>query len=656
MRYVGFDLETDGLLPDLSKVHMAILVDLETRETLGYTDEPWKVQGASQEPSGTIQDALDILSEADLLVTFNGWDFDMLALEKLYPEWDYQGYHLDLMVHGATIRPYDMLKRFDASLIKKGRMPKWMLGRESLEAWAIRAGGELKDDYKGPWETLTPEMWDYGLQDGRTTASVYHWMMQSKFRVPWMTMWIEQEVGRIVGRQRANGWRIDVPYLQWLDGQLAQDCQKAKGTMAAAFGDWYRVDKQKVSGRLFRNPKGRWKAFQTKEIPSDLLESDRYQSWPVKIPRKTMRRKGIQYTEGACYTPIELHKFNPNARQDVYRGLNRRYGWEPNQRTDTGAPKVSEETLSGLEWPEAQAAHRYFLLSKISGYTAAWLKQERNGRLYGHVNTNRANTRRMTHQSPNLAQVPAKGALYGEECRRVFTGDDGWVLVGADAEQLELRCLAKRLAPYDGGSYAEELLSGDAHTLHISAAAGIPRESVTSEIRKGGKTVTYAFLYGAGNNKLAQSYRPIQGVPKRTGKAIREGYEKGIKGLGPVIESLQSQIAERGYIRALDGGKLFSRSEHSALNLQLQSDGALVMKVALIFADQILAEAGYSEGRDFKFVGNVHDEAITTCRPELADVVGRALVGGMRRAGEWFNYPLPIEGQYLIGSNWSETH
>jgi len=94
MRYIGFDLETDGLLLEVTKVHMAILTDLETGDTYGYTDAPGAIMGATQAPSGSIQDALDILSDADLLVSFNGWNFDLPVIEKLYPQWDYAGYHL----------------------------------------------------------------------------------------------------------------------------------------------------------------------------------------------------------------------------------------------------------------------------------------------------------------------------------------------------------------------------------------------------------------------------------------------------------------------------------------------------------------------------------------------------------------------------------
>jgi DNA polymerase I-like protein with 3'-5' exonuclease and polymerase domains len=663
MRYLAFDLETDGLLRTCSKVHMAILTDLETLETYGFTDEPERLGGLwtddtdVPEPAGSVNDALTLLSQADILVSFNGWAFDMLVLEKLYPGWDYKGYHLDLMVHGTCIRPYDKLKAFDAKLIKQNRLPPRLLGSESLRAWAIRAKlDQQKDEYSGSWESLNPEMWRYGLQDGRTTAELYHWMMQERFRIPWQTMWIEQEVGRIIGRQMANGWRVDLEALKDLDMQVSQEIVTAEQAMTASFGSWYRPAVAKTDSYLFRNPKGRYKAWLKKQAPAQLLEDERYQSWPVKVPKRTMTRQGRQYVEGAPFTPIELHRFNPGSRADVYRGLNRKYGWEPTKRTPTGDPQVSEETLAGLEWPEAKAAHRYYLLKKIGDYTTSWLKRQEGGRLYGRVNPNRANTRRMTHNNPNLANVPAKGALFGEECRAVFVADKGWVQVGADAEQLELRCLANRLAPYDQGAYAEELISGDAHTLHISAAADIPRAEVTPDIRKGGKGVTYCFIYGGGDAKLGASLKAISGLKPIPGKQIRENYERGITGLKKLLNHLQSRIKADGYIKALDGGRLYSRSSHSVLNLQLQSDGALLIKVGLVFADQLLSEKGLTEGRDFKYIGVIHDEVQTTAKCEHAVTVGEALVRGMEMAGEWFRFPLPTTGEYKIGNNWSETH
>lgn len=80
------------------------------------------------------------------------------------------------------------------------------------------------------------------------------------------------------------------------------------------------------------------------------------------------------------------------------------------------------------------------------------------------------------------------------------------------------------------------------------------------------------------------------------------------------------------------------------------------MKVSLIMADQILKEKGYREGKDFKWVGNIHDEIQATAPREIAEEVGQALVEGMHQAGVWFKFALPISGEYKIGENWSETH
>ena len=109
-------------------------------------------------------------------------------------------------------------------------------------------------------------------------------------------------------------------------------------------------------------------------------------------------------------------------------------------------------------------------LGQIGDGPSAWLKLEEDGKIYGYVNTNGTVTGRMTHSSPNMAQVPANDAPYGEEWRELFQPRDGWKMVGCDASGLELRCLAHYMAKYDGGEYAKELLEGDIHTKNQKAA------------------------------------------------------------------------------------------------------------------------------------------------------------------------------------------
>ena len=94
------------------------------------------------------------------------------------------------------------------------------------------------------------------------------------------------------------------------------------------------------------------------------------------------------------------------------------------------------------------------------------------------------------------------------------------------------------------------------------------------------------------------------------------------------------------------------RSLHSALNLLLQSAGAVIMKKAT----RLYHEDLWSQGIDFKQVLWCHDEWAVECRPEDAVKVGEAMVNAIRRAGEFFNLRCPLAGEYHVGKDWSEVH
>ena len=92
--------------------------------------------------------------------------------------------------------------------------------------------------------------------------------------------------------------------------------------------------------------------------------------------------------------------FNPGSRDQIAQRLTMKYGWEPKEFTPAGKPKIDEDVLKALDYPEAQVLAEYFLLEKRIGQLAegeqAWLKAERNGRIHGSINTNGAVTGRCT--------------------------------------------------------------------------------------------------------------------------------------------------------------------------------------------------------------------------------------------------------------------
>jgi len=187
--------------------------------------------------------------------------------------------------------------------------------------------------------------------------------------------------------------------------------------------------------------------------------------------------------------------------------------------------------------------------------------------------------------------------------------------------------------------YTAQLLDGDIHTYNMNMAGLTDRSQA--------KTLIYAVCYGAGNAKIGT----IVGGNAKDGEKLREKFFTNIPALGNLIERVQ-KAAARGYLKGLDGRKLWVRSTHSALNTLLQSAGAIVMKKALT----ILNENATLSGIDFKFVGNIHDEIQTEVEWSQAEQFGVLARDAIIMAGQHFDMRCPLDGEYKIGLTWADTH
>jgi DNA polymerase I-like protein with 3'-5' exonuclease and polymerase domains len=339
--------------------------------------------------------------------------------------------------------------------------------------------------------------------------------------------------------------------------------------------------------------------------------------------------------------------FNPGSRDQIAARLVD-LGWEPTERTPDGRIKIDESVLKKINHASARLLLEYLTVSKRLGQVAegenGWIKVVRKGRIHGKVNTNGAVTGRCTHSLPNLAQVPASRATYGKECRQLFKAGDGYDLVGVDASGLELRCLAHYLALFDNGAYAKNLLEDDIHTVN-QKAAGL-------ETRDQAKTFIYAFLYGAGDAKIGD----IVGGTSKHGAALKKRFLAQLPALARLKKAVETKVKRCGYLTGIDGRILPIRSEHSALNMLLQSAGAVAMKQALIKVHRDLTVLGWKHGNEFAFVANVHDEFQAEVLPEKSDLYGKMAVEAIRFAGDSLGFKCPLDGEYKVGRNWAETH
>lgn len=280
----------------------------------------------------------------------------------------------------------------------------------------------------------------------------------------------------------------------------------------------------------------------------------------------------------------------------------------------------------------------------------AWLKCEKDGVIYGQVDTIGAVTRRCTHHNPNLAQTPNAHAPYGKECRELFEARAGFYLIGCDAKALELRCLAHYMKDAE---YTNEILNGDIHTKNQMAAELPTRDNA--------KTFIYGFLYGAGDEKIGS----IIGKGKTDGKRIKEKFLKNLPSLGNLIKNVKNTIEKRGYLYSLDRSKLKVREAYKGLNTLLQSCGAIAMKKALcilfdwcIERDWITDRWYLNAGTEDKvyFVLNVHDEYQAEVRPEIKEEYKKLAVKAIQEAGKFYNFNCPLDGDVKEGTNWYETH
>ena len=473
-------------------------------------------------------------------------------------------------------------------------------GRHSLADWGVSLGYE-KYEYND-WSVFTEEMGVYCCRDVDVTRKVYLALCKCDWT---RAIEVEHKFAYIISQQELHGFRLNIEKARDLEATLREE-------QIAIIGELQKI------------------------FPPVTIE---------RISEKTGKR-----------LKDKIEVFNPGSRKQVADRFIQKYKWKPSKFTPAGSPAVDEEVLATLPYEEAKPLLRYLRVSKQLGQVAdgdaAWLKLERNGYVHGKVNTIGAATHRCTHFSPNMAQVDKKDL----RMREVWEADPGEKLVGCDAEGLELRCLASYLGKYDNGRYADSVVNGD-------KATGTDVHSVTKKLlkmksRDNAKRVMYAYLYGAGDAKLASVLKE-DGAGVTDGKEARKLLQKGIIGLDEIVTSVKAR-ASQGKLKGLDGRMIPIRSAHSALNSLLQSAGAIVMKYAIvIFHYKLATAAGFVKDNKavaFKYCANVHDEAQMSVPEDIAETVGKLFAEAIRLAGEELNMRCVLAGSYDIGTNWKETH
>lgn len=668
MRILLFDVETDGFLDDLTRVHSLVIKDFETGEVVScsddhaYLDDPEHLD---------IKSGVTWLTTADLIVGHNIIKFDIPAIQKVYPWFQIDNDKVfDTLVASRLIWPQIIDTDQKKIKLRKTTLTPKLSGAHSLEAWGHRVG-KWKGDYAqimeerglDPWAEWSQEMQEYCEQDVEVTEALYRLVLDKHYAQ--QALDLEHRLAFIMAEVERNGFAFDVEAAEKLYVELAVKREEMCEELRSVFSPWWVAE-----GKLTK-PK---------------RSNSKYGYWGDG--------KGDDF-DGYEYQKVKLRIFNPNSRDQIADRLTTVYGWKPTEFTKSGKPKVDDEVLGKLKYPEAEKLASYMLLQKRIGQLAegenAWLKLVKNDRIHGSIYTNGAVTGRATHSKPNIAQVPRVGTLYGEECRALFTATPGkTVLLGCDVSGLELRMLGHFMAKHDGGSYAEVVINGDVHSVNAAALYGMTTEDILAGredddpiskivdqieeayewlkkqpqdvkdrslvrdfykyLRETAKTFIYAFLYGAGDFKIGS----IVGKGRKAGQLLKKKFFKRFPALKKLIDGVKRKAQRSGYLVGLDGRHLHIRSDHAALNTLLQSAGALVCKQWIIEFHRLLVENGLDQL--VRIVAWVHDELQMEVPKDLAKRVGDLCVKAISIAGEKLKIRVPLTGEYGIGLNWKETH
>ena len=481
-------------------------------------------------------------------------------------------------------------------------------GGHSLKSFGERLKfGKL--DFKD-FSEYSDEMLEYCIRDVELTERVLGYLIKHNPDFSREAIRLEHDIARIITQQENNGFLFDVTKADLLLGKLREKINEIE---------------QKVRERF---------------IPLPTF---------VKIVKPRYRKDGSLSTVGlnslgqgwesdvGDFSLIEMKELNLGSRQQIARYL-RYFGWKPTKFTEHGQPIVDEKVLQGItDIPEAELIKEFLLLQKRIAQVESWVEAvAEDGRVHGRVITNGAITGRMSHQSPNMAQVPAVYSPYGKECRELWVVPDGYILVGVDASGLELRILSHYM---NDKEYIDAIINGDIHTTNQSLAGLSTRDQA--------KTFIYAFIYGAGDEKLGA----ICGGSRNHGKAIKNRFLSRT----PALANFRKRVDKatgKGWLKGIDGRKLRIRNRHSALNTLIQGGGAIVMKKALILLEEQVSKHKLKA----RPVANVHDEFQYEVLETQAEDFGNLAVDSIINAGKELGIRCPLNGEYKYGNNWQETH
>jgi DNA polymerase-1 len=570
---------------------------------------------------------IDYASTVDLWVGHNFINFDAPVLNRII---------------GTTLDCSNVLDTLILSRLLHYQTP----GGHSLEAWGESLGypKDLFNDFS---------KWSQELEDRCKTDVDLNYEVFEVFRpIVEQKSWAqsistEHEIAWILNDIRSNGFSFDITKAKELHSQISSRVEALLDELQQAFPPRSVLIKE-VTPKATKH--GTINATDFRWLPSD-------------------NRDLSPYSVGAKFSRFEYEVFNPKSTKQVVSRLND-LGWKPVDKTKGHIEaernrdwerlkyfkeygwKVTETNLATLpnDAPEAaQKLREYLLLTSRVSTLEEWLNayNELSGAIHGNILHIGAWTHRMSHNSPNQANIPRIGTAYGEDFRALWRARNDRLLVGTDADGIQLRIFAHYI---NDPEFSKAVVEGrqedgtDAHSVNQRALG------LNHLTRNHAKTFIYAFLLGVGIDKASA----ILDTSREGAKVAIDNFLERYPGLTDLKKEVIPRDAARGFFIGLDGRKVICDSEHLMLAGYLQNGEAVIMKQANILWYNKLKQ----EGVPFWQVNFVHDEWQTETLDDysLAEYIGQVQSDSIKQTGLDLDLNVALAGSSNIGKNWKETH
>lgn len=623
------DTESDGFVEHATVIHCAVLKELDTGVKVFFDPD-------------NVKNLPEFLEEnCSTIIVHNGIQHDFPLIKKVLG-YDYNGKVYDTLVLSRILSPN---RRVPFNCTVPGLAP------HSLGAWGYRVG-RGKVEYND-WANYSDAMLHRCEEDVEINELVYLKLQEEMKDGDWSTaVPMTMKLFQVFKEVSDYGWKVDEPHMHHCIHRLNGIISRISEFLYDSLPYVYVVDEVKVKGVYGC-------------VKKPFLKSGTYSSnmelWFLNSSGDSHEQIDRMFDKevGGPFTRLHYRKLSLDKRVEVIKML-LDAGWIPdkwnyNDDDEKTSPKLSkDDDFVGVDGAfgrhivrRVQARHRR---SNIMGL----FKLIRpDGRISSRI-SGLAETARVKHTG--IVNVPNVDSFFGKDFRKIFTHEEGKVLVGVDSSGNQVRQLCARMGD---DKYEYEVLHGDVHSTNQKAAGLATRSNA--------KRFFYSFLFGAGDAKVGSI---VQGSAA-DGKRLKENFLAGLPKLDELINNLKEEWRNHakkregkwgrveyynGWVSGLDGRPLYIKSEHAILVYVLQNMEAIQMSYALLFTRKWLEAQGLTFGKEYGIVAFVHDELNVECEPQYAKQIGETIKRAIIYAGKFLGISTPHDGDIKIGENWFQIH